>query len=386
LTETRLISDIKVGQRFRKDLGNLKALVNSIEEIGLLHPIVINENNELIAGQRRLEAYKNIGNNEVPVTIIHINDIIKGEFHENAVRKDFTVSERVAILEEIENKRIGHRPKKDTNLVSFQEENKGTRSIDIASKYTGISTGKLQMEKKIVHAARNEPEKWNGILKRVEAGQTSAIYAYKMIIRAEDHYDTPLTRGELPADQYDIILADLPWVINIHHDLYETEYPVLNLLEMAQLDIPVTKNAILFLWSKDLTIRHSIHVMKSWGFEYKTSGAWINKEKLHDTPYSKGEEIELLLIGEKGDMPTPEPKNRPGSALSFNERSEVRHMIESMYPNRRYLQIYPSKDTEYTVENKNDKWVLWGIGDHIRLNRPKSELDPALSHPKIKVN
>jgi hypothetical protein len=369
LTETRRISDIKVGQRFRKDLGDIKALVNSIKEIGLLHPVVINENNELIAGQRRLEAYKTIGNNEIPVTIVPINDIIKGEFHENAVRKGFTISERVAILEEIESQRIGHRARKDTKLVPFQEENRDVRSIDIASKYTGISTGKLQMEKKIVHSARNDPEKWNGILKRVETGQTSAIYAYNMIIRAEDHYDTPLTRGELPEDQYDIILADLPWISNIYEDLYQTDYPVLNLLEMVELgkDIPVAKNAILFLWTKDLTIRHSIHVMKSWGFEYKTSAAWVNKEKPHDTPFSKGEEIELLLIGEKGDKPVPEPRNRPGSALSFNERSEVRQIIESMYPNRRYLQLYPSRDTEFTLENKIDKWTLWGIGDHIRL-------------------
>jgi ParB family transcriptional regulator, chromosome partitioning protein len=50
------ISDIKIGNRFRKDLGDIQNLADSIREIGLLQPVVVNENNDLIAGQRRIEA------------------------------------------------------------------------------------------------------------------------------------------------------------------------------------------------------------------------------------------------------------------------------------------------------------------------------------------
>jgi ParB family chromosome partitioning protein len=52
------ISDIKVGKRFRKDLGDIEALKASIEELDLLHPIVITPERKLIAGRRRLEAEK----------------------------------------------------------------------------------------------------------------------------------------------------------------------------------------------------------------------------------------------------------------------------------------------------------------------------------------
>ena len=45
-----------------------------------------------------------------------VQGIIKGEFYENAGRKDFTVLERVAILEEIENRQIGHKSAKGYNL------------------------------------------------------------------------------------------------------------------------------------------------------------------------------------------------------------------------------------------------------------------------------
>ena len=36
------IQDIKVGDRFRKDLGDLQILASSIQEMGLLQPIVVN--------------------------------------------------------------------------------------------------------------------------------------------------------------------------------------------------------------------------------------------------------------------------------------------------------------------------------------------------------
>ncbi len=55
-----------------------------------------------------------------------------GELHENVVRKDFVISERVAILEEIQKLRIGHRPRKDSELESFsklQKENKDVLSV-----------------------------------------------------------------------------------------------------------------------------------------------------------------------------------------------------------------------------------------------------------------
>ena len=63
---------IKVGSRFRRDLGDIDALAKSISTVGLLHPIVINENNELIAGVRRLEACKKLGWTDIPVHVVNL--------------------------------------------------------------------------------------------------------------------------------------------------------------------------------------------------------------------------------------------------------------------------------------------------------------------------
>jgi ParB family chromosome partitioning protein len=43
------VTAIKTGHRHRKDLGGLSALAESLEEVGLLHPVVIDAENRLIA-------------------------------------------------------------------------------------------------------------------------------------------------------------------------------------------------------------------------------------------------------------------------------------------------------------------------------------------------
>lgn len=179
------IADIKIGNRFRKDLGDIQTLANSIQEIGLLQPIVINQNNELIAGQRRLEAGKILGWNEIPVTVVNLDNIVKGEFHENAVRKEFTLSERVAILEEVERQRIGHRTEKGVKFTPFQEEEKDKKSRDIVAQYTGVSNVQLSKEKKIVEAARRDPDRFSELLAKVDSGREKVHKAYHKVLKEE---------------------------------------------------------------------------------------------------------------------------------------------------------------------------------------------------------
>jgi ParB family chromosome partitioning protein len=82
------ISAITVGARHRRDMGDLAPLAKSIEEIGLLHPIVVDNRGVLIAGERRLQAYKLLGRTEIPVTKVDLAEIARGELDENAIRKD----------------------------------------------------------------------------------------------------------------------------------------------------------------------------------------------------------------------------------------------------------------------------------------------------------
>ena len=58
---------IKIGDRTRKELGNVNTLAKSIAEIGLLHPVVITLDNFLIAGERRIAAVKLLNWKTIPV-------------------------------------------------------------------------------------------------------------------------------------------------------------------------------------------------------------------------------------------------------------------------------------------------------------------------------
>src|SRR5262249_26980636 len=100
------LASIRVGKRHRKDLGRLDDLMASLEEVGLLHPVVVGPDYSLIAGQRRLEAAKGLGWKTVPVHIVHgLDDALlklRAERDENCSRKDFRVSEAVALGERLE--------------------------------------------------------------------------------------------------------------------------------------------------------------------------------------------------------------------------------------------------------------------------------------------
>lgn len=83
--------------RIRQDPGNIAPLENSIRKVGLLNPILVDENDTLVAGFRRLAACRNLGWEEIEVNVVSFDgDLLKmldAEVDENLFRKDFTQEE-----------------------------------------------------------------------------------------------------------------------------------------------------------------------------------------------------------------------------------------------------------------------------------------------------
>src|SRR6516225_6459309 len=102
MTATRPVLSILVGERHRRDIGDIGQLAASITDVGLLHPIVITPEGKLIAGERRLHAAKALGWTEIAVNVVDLDSVARGEFAENTCRKDFTLSEAVAIKRALE--------------------------------------------------------------------------------------------------------------------------------------------------------------------------------------------------------------------------------------------------------------------------------------------
>jgi ParB family chromosome partitioning protein len=57
----RSVSTIVVGERHRRDPGDLTPLMDSMKRVGLLQPVTITPDGHLICGYRRLEAAKSLG-------------------------------------------------------------------------------------------------------------------------------------------------------------------------------------------------------------------------------------------------------------------------------------------------------------------------------------
>lgn len=100
------ISDIRVTRRReREELGDIDSLAISIAKFGQLQPIVVDENNELIAGERRLTARQQ--NGDLFILAIRKSDVDEilakeMELEENLARKQMTWQEEARGLAELD--------------------------------------------------------------------------------------------------------------------------------------------------------------------------------------------------------------------------------------------------------------------------------------------
>jgi ParB family chromosome partitioning protein len=126
------ITDIMVGQRHRREMGDLTTLAESIRQEGLLQPIGVTDRLELVFGERRIRAVRDILKKKtILARIVDVSSILAGEYHENEVRKDFTPSERVAIARAIE-RQIGNRRGQRVQLIAQVERGRKTRDAAAA--------------------------------------------------------------------------------------------------------------------------------------------------------------------------------------------------------------------------------------------------------------
>ncbi|MDR1507836.1 MAG: ParB N-terminal domain-containing protein [Treponema sp.] len=90
------ISEIIVKKRVRKEMGDLRALADSMSRIGQISPVVITEKNVLLSGGRRLKAAKTLGWQTINAVVARLPEGItplEFEIEENEQRRDFTPEE-----------------------------------------------------------------------------------------------------------------------------------------------------------------------------------------------------------------------------------------------------------------------------------------------------
>lgn len=154
------ISKILVGERQRQDYGDIISLQLSIEYKGLQYPIIVQpegENFKLLAGGRRLQAFKNLKRSEIPA-IFRENlsqvDQKELELEENLQRKQLNYLEEAQAIAELDRLK---REKYGSNLPGRFSNKAGWSQKDTA-KALGFSEGKVSQDIQIFEAIQKHPE------------------------------------------------------------------------------------------------------------------------------------------------------------------------------------------------------------------------------------
>jgi len=164
---------ITVGPRFRKDLGDIAAFAESIRDAGgLLQPILVTRNLELVAGARRLAAYKYLKWRDIPVAYAEDGvDALIAERDENVQRKAFVPSEAVAIAEAmipIEAAKADERMKSGKKQPSVNLAQGRGETMEKVAAAVGLGRATLEKAMKIVAAARDDPDRFADLVDQMD--------------------------------------------------------------------------------------------------------------------------------------------------------------------------------------------------------------------------
>lgn len=327
------LDKIKIGNRFRKELGDIEGLVQSIKEVGLLQPIVIDEKNNLIAGLRRLTAFKELGYKDIPVNIVNIKNTLQGQYDENTARKNFAPSEDVAIWRALES----YQEQRSRSVVERIE--KPESKIKKAAKITGRSTDTLSKARQVVEYGDKDlietMDRTNNVKK-----------VYRQVKQKKDEKKIIQQQPQLEAKgKFKTILIDPPWDyegLNLASRGIP-EYAVKSLDDLREMDIQknADENSHLYLWATNNYLYEALKLGEHWGFQYKTLITWV-KPSIGLGSYFRNS-TEQCLFFVKGKL-TTRVKNIPthfnANRGKHSEKPEESYQLieKASYPP--YLEIF----------------------------------------------
>jgi excisionase family DNA binding protein len=111
------------------------------------------------------------------------------------------------------------------------------------------------------------------------------------------------------------------------------------------------------MWAVSCLLPEALEVMEAWGFRYLTNLVWVKPS------IGPGRRVrnrhELLLYGQKGKLPAPDPEDLPDSVIEAprGRHSEkpavVYELIERMYPRASKVELFARGKAR-------PGWVVWG--------------------------
>jgi N6-adenosine-specific RNA methylase IME4/ParB-like chromosome segregation protein Spo0J len=320
------ITAIKIGPRFRKDFGDLEGLASSIRRNGLLEPVVITPDHRLIGGQRRIEAAKLLGWEEVPVHVVPIEDILSGENAENFDRKALTPSEQVAIataVYDLEQKRAKERQREGGQAGGkacgkLPQASRG-KTRDRIAKAIGTSGRTLEKAMAVVEAAEANPElapiveemdrtgRVDPAFQAVKVATAAEAATVEAVLEAPKDGSRRLLALEEGVGIYRCLYVDPPWKYEdaTCQGAAAEQYGTMSLEDIAALSVGQLAHAegcFLWMWATWPMLREGApsKLLSAWGFEWKSEITW-DKERLGLGRWIR-KQTEVLILATKGKV------------------------------------------------------------------------------------
>lgn len=297
----------------RREHGDIETLKRSISDVGLINPLTVDQDGNLLAGRRRYQAISELGWQEAPVRVLPVNGgqlkAFRVAIDENLKRKPLTESEnRIAMAQydELKRKLEGERPRGNPNLLQCSKLDGWSQAQ--TAQDLGIAQQTVSEAVRAENYVKIHPELATKKTKQIL--RTLKIEAQKEAIK----HLTP------PIDQWDVIVIDPPWPIAGEYDpdwrRICPDYPTMSLEKIASIKIPAASDCILWLWVTNLNMHDGFHLLEHWGFQFRNIltwakdrfgvGNWLRGQTEHcllatkGNPIFQGESISTLLIAERG--------------------------------------------------------------------------------------
>lgn len=352
------IKDIKIEDRIRKEMLNIEELAMSIKEIGLIQPIILTRDNELIAGHRRLLACKSLGFKEIECIKINPTDELHKldmELAENVKREDFNPMElaeglqkRKELYEAIhpETKAGGDRKSKDGIRLLKDAPDKFTedtakkigKSETFVKEHLQLNSLKKEVKDKVRDNKMTKSEALAVFRKdkKIEAikEQVKELSAEEMGIYEGDCLDQ---LNKVKDNTVACLIIDPPYGIDYqsnfklakHDKIEEDNEEAINLLNksLAKVKPKMLKDSHVYIFTTWKVYEKVKPIVEKY-FEVKNCLIWNkNNWSMGDLQGNYAEKYEMIIFASQGKRTIVADK-RPVNVLDFDRTNNSNHPTE----------------------------------------------------------
>lgn len=364
------------------------SFVESIREKGVLEPLVITEDKQIVSGHRRWIAAKAAGVETVPVREATFEDQLVErealiEFNRQREKTPAQVvnefDEMLAIEQARAKERKAHgetapgKSKDDIAMGNVSQSDGADRARDKAAEKVNadVSGRTLEKGKTVKDKAESdgEPEEvrdaakkaWDGL----QSGDESYNSAYESVKKAErDTGAEPETETpDLPDQTYRAVVIDPPWDMEkIGREERPDQgkyldYPTMDLGDIK--DLPVDElvadsGGHIYLWTTQKRLPDALDCIEEWGGRYECLMTWVKPTGV--APFSWQYNTEHVIFARFGDGLK---MNQQGQQLSF-ESPVSEHSAKPDVFYERVRDASPGPRLEMFARESREGFDVWG--------------------------